>query len=110
MFTHARVLKREYLKGQDTGLAGRREERLAALLRDPNRRSVIGPIQLQYRTREVVYREGPDGTFKLDLKTPWPADQEVTIIDRDGDDDFTVIVRDKDAVERLRRLLKWRSS
>ena len=77
------------------GKQDERNERLASLVGGKHRTAMIGPIQLQFRTREVVFREAEDGSFKLDLKTPWSGDDDVTIIDEEGDDAFTVIVQQK---------------
>lgn len=90
----ARILKETrpvYL----TGKQDERNERLASLVEAEHRSAMIGPIQLQFRTREVVFREAGDGSFKLDLKTPWPGDSDVTIIDKEGDEVFTVIVQQR---------------
>jgi hypothetical protein len=77
------------------GKQDERNERLAPLVGGKHPTAMIGPIQLQYRTREVVFREAEDGSFKLDLKTPSPSDSDVTIIDEEDDDVFTVIVRQR---------------
>lgn len=77
------------------GKRDERNERLASVEGAGHRAAVIGPVRLQYRTREVVYREARDGTFKLDLTTPWPGDDDVTIVDEEGSDAFTVIVQQK---------------
>lgn len=79
----------------EMGKQDERSERLASVVGARHRSAVIGPIQLQYRTREVVFREAEDGTFKLDLTTPWPGEDDVTIIDEEGSDAFTVIVQQK---------------
>lgn len=77
------------------GKQDERNERLASLVAGQYRTAMLGPVQLQFRTREVVFRETEDGSFELDLETPWPGDSDVTIIDEEGEDAFTVIVQQR---------------
>ncbi|WP_370500208.1 hypothetical protein NWT09_31145 [Mycolicibacterium sp. jd] len=111
LFVHARSLRTEFEMVRQAGLADERNEKLATregklarLLNDSNRRAVIGGISLQYRTREVVWREAPDGSFKLDLATPWPGESDVTITEHEGEDCFIVTVRHRETTRMMRSL------
>lgn len=96
----------------EMGKQDEQNEKLAVVLANPSTQAMIGPITLQWKTRHIAFRETADGSYKLDLKTPWPGDDDVTIIDNEGEDYYTVFVQPVDEPKlRATKLCSttWRS-